>query len=175
VVCVFLSFCGSTAPLHFRRFFSFLILYAVSRTPWTGDQPVARPLPTHRTTQTQNKLTQTSMPLVGFEPKIPVFERAKTGHDLDCAATAIDRMFIHQARNHQEGKMNSFEMCIIRKIVHEFYATEKDMHKKLQLNSVALVRKRTIPTERPPLVGEVSKGCYVVSATNSPRPLISVF
>jgi hypothetical protein len=25
-----------------------------------------------------------------------------------------------------------------------------------KLNSVALVRKRTIPTERPPLVGEVS-------------------
>jgi hypothetical protein len=28
--------------------------------------------------------------------------------------------------------------------------------KKTKLNSVALVRKRTIPTERPPLVGEVS-------------------
>jgi hypothetical protein len=42
-----------------------LDLYAVGRTPWTGDQPVARPLPTHRTTQTQNKRTQTSMPRVG--------------------------------------------------------------------------------------------------------------
>jgi hypothetical protein len=27
-----------------------------------GDQPVAGPLPTHITTQTQNKYTQTSMP-----------------------------------------------------------------------------------------------------------------
>jgi hypothetical protein len=27
---------------------------------------------------------------------------------------------------------------------------------KLKLNSVALVRKRTIPTEQPPLVGEVN-------------------
>jgi hypothetical protein len=36
--------------LGLGRFFSFLILYRVSRTPWTGDQPVARPLPTHRTT-----------------------------------------------------------------------------------------------------------------------------
>jgi hypothetical protein len=27
-----------------------------------GDQPVVRPVPTHRTTQTQNKLKQTSMP-----------------------------------------------------------------------------------------------------------------
>jgi hypothetical protein len=30
------------------RFFIFLILYTVDRTPWTGDQPFARSLPTHR-------------------------------------------------------------------------------------------------------------------------------
>jgi hypothetical protein len=34
--------------LGLGRFFSFLILYTVCRTPWTGDQPVARPLPTRR-------------------------------------------------------------------------------------------------------------------------------
>jgi hypothetical protein len=33
--------------------FSFLILYTVGRTPWTGDKPVARPLPIQRTTQTE--------------------------------------------------------------------------------------------------------------------------
>ena len=39
-------------------------------------------------------------------------------------------------------------------------------------NSVALVRERTIPTERPPPVGEVSanilriEGCHVVIATD---------
>jgi hypothetical protein len=60
--------------------FSFLILYTVGSTPWTGDQPVARPLPTHRTTKTQNKRTQTSVPRVGFEPTIPVLERKKTVH-----------------------------------------------------------------------------------------------
>jgi hypothetical protein len=54
-----------------------------------GDQPVIRPLPTHRTTQTQNKHTQTSMPGVGFEPTIPAFERAKIVHALDRAATVI--------------------------------------------------------------------------------------
>jgi hypothetical protein len=43
--------------LDVGHFFSFLILYTVGRTPWTRDQPVARPLPTHRTTQTQNKRT----------------------------------------------------------------------------------------------------------------------
>jgi hypothetical protein len=30
----------------------FIILHTIGRTPWTGDQPVARPLPAHRTTQT---------------------------------------------------------------------------------------------------------------------------
>jgi hypothetical protein len=69
--------------------FQFLNLYAVGRTPWMGDQPVARPLPAHRTTQTQNESTQTSMPGVGFEPMIPVFARAKTFHVLDRAATVI--------------------------------------------------------------------------------------
>jgi hypothetical protein len=38
--------------------FQFLNLYTVGRTPWTGDQPVARPLPT------QNKRTHISMPRV---------------------------------------------------------------------------------------------------------------
>jgi hypothetical protein len=32
----------------------------------------------HRTTQTQNKRIQTSMPLAGFDPTIPVFKRAKS-------------------------------------------------------------------------------------------------
>jgi hypothetical protein len=40
-------------------------------------------------TQTENKHKQTSMPRVGFEPTIPVFERAKTVHALDRAATVI--------------------------------------------------------------------------------------
>jgi hypothetical protein len=35
--------------LDLGRFFSFLILYTVGRTPWMGDRPVARPLPAHRT------------------------------------------------------------------------------------------------------------------------------
>jgi hypothetical protein len=54
-----------------------------------GDQPVARSLPTHRTTQTQNKLTQTSMSLVGFETTISVFELANAVRALERAATVI--------------------------------------------------------------------------------------
>jgi hypothetical protein len=68
---------------------NFLIFYTASRTPWASDQPVARSLPTHRTTQIQNKCTQTSMPQVGFEHTIPVFEGAKTVHTANRAATVI--------------------------------------------------------------------------------------
>jgi hypothetical protein len=83
---IYLWLCSPCGP--WPRF-QLLNLYTVGRTPWTGDQPVTRPLPTHGTTQTQNKRTQTSMPWVGFEPTIPAFERAKAIHALDRAATVI--------------------------------------------------------------------------------------
>jgi hypothetical protein len=81
------SFLWLYSPLlGLGRFFSFLILYTIGRFPWTGDQPVSRPVPTQRTTQTQNKRRQTSMPRVKFQPMIPAFEPAKTFHALDRAA-----------------------------------------------------------------------------------------
>jgi hypothetical protein len=85
-----ISIYGSAALVDVGCFFSFLTLYTVGMTPWKGDQPVLRPLPTYRTTQSYNKRTQTSMPRVGFEPTTPVFERAKVIHALDRAATVID-------------------------------------------------------------------------------------
>jgi hypothetical protein len=45
-------FFGPWPLLQFRNLF-----YTDGRTPWTSDQTVTRPLPTHRTTQTQNKHT----------------------------------------------------------------------------------------------------------------------
>jgi hypothetical protein len=75
--------------LDLGRFFNFLLLYSASRTPWTGDHHFERPLPTHRTTETENKCTQTFMLQLGYEPKIQVFERAKTVHAFDRAATVI--------------------------------------------------------------------------------------
>jgi hypothetical protein len=71
----------------------FLFLYTVGRTR-TGDQLVVWPLPTHRTTQAQNKRTQISMPGVGFEPTIPVFERAKRVHALVRASTEIGDWYV---------------------------------------------------------------------------------
>jgi hypothetical protein len=86
----YLSLYGSKAVCWTLATFSVSSsFYKVGTIPWTGDQPIARRLSTHRTTQTQNKRTRTSMPWVGFEPTIPVFEREKTVHALDCAATVI--------------------------------------------------------------------------------------
>jgi hypothetical protein len=48
----------------------------------------------HRTTQTQNKCRQTSMPLVGFEPTVPPFERVKTFHALDRVTAVIGQYSI---------------------------------------------------------------------------------
>jgi hypothetical protein len=61
----------------------------IGRTPWRGDQPVARSLPTHRRTQTQNKRTQAFAHSMGFELMIPAFKWAKAVHALDRVATVF--------------------------------------------------------------------------------------
>jgi hypothetical protein len=43
----------------------------------------------HRTIQTQDKRGETSMPRMGFDSSIPVFERAKTFHALNLVATVV--------------------------------------------------------------------------------------
>jgi hypothetical protein len=45
-------------------------------------------------TQTQNKHTQTSMPLVGFEPTVPASERAKTVHALVGYGDRLSRNYL---------------------------------------------------------------------------------
>jgi hypothetical protein len=50
------------SPCGLWPIFQFLNPYTVCRTPWTREQPVARPVPTRSTTQTQNKRTETPMP-----------------------------------------------------------------------------------------------------------------
>jgi hypothetical protein len=69
--------------------FEFHDYFTDGRTLWTGDQLVTRPLPKHRTTQTQNKHTQIPNihALCGIEPTIEASERAKTIHALDPSAT----------------------------------------------------------------------------------------
>jgi hypothetical protein len=58
-VLIYLLLCSPFAVPW--RLFSFLIFYTASRTSWTADQPFARPLPTHRTTQPQTKRAQTCL------------------------------------------------------------------------------------------------------------------
>jgi hypothetical protein len=79
-----------------------------------------------------------------------------------------------------------FQGWIARKCTHKnvnsirivsWIALEYSGYKNI--NSVALVRKLTIPTERPSLACEVNAsfadiGCRVVSATDPPRPSISI-
>jgi hypothetical protein len=72
-------------------FLSFPIKHRFSRTPWTGDEPAARPL-LHTGQQNQNKCTQTSMPRVGLKPTTPVFERANIVPALDCSNTVMGTM-----------------------------------------------------------------------------------
>jgi hypothetical protein len=45
---IFLWLCSPLLDLS--QFFSFVILYTIGMTPWTGNQPIARPLPAHRAT-----------------------------------------------------------------------------------------------------------------------------
>jgi hypothetical protein len=80
-----------TVSLQFLDLFQ-----TIGRTPWTGDQPVARPLPTHRTTQTQKNTHthQTSIPEVGFEFMITASEQAKTVHASDYSATVTSVTFL---------------------------------------------------------------------------------
>jgi hypothetical protein len=86
-----ISIYGSTALVDLGHLFSFLILYTVGRTPWMGDQPVARPLPTHRITQTQDKHRH---PCLEWDsnPRFQCSMGGKTVHALDRAATAIGRL-----------------------------------------------------------------------------------
>jgi hypothetical protein len=83
------------------------IFYTDGKTPWEGDQPLARSLPTHRATQTQNKSSQTTMPWEEFDPTIPMLERAKTVHVLDHAATVIG------LRNHKRRNFHSWHVLVI--------------------------------------------------------------
>jgi hypothetical protein len=108
------------------QLFQFLILCTVGRTLSTGDQPNARPLPTHRTTQTHNKRTQIFMSWVGFEPTIPAFERTNTVHVLDRAATVIGTL------THSVGNMRS--PLMLRQVVHTVPTALKDEIVKLLVN-----------------------------------------
>jgi hypothetical protein len=55
--------------------------------------PVATPLPTQDDTNTEER-GQSSMPRVGYKPKISVFEQAKTFHAVDRTPTVMDSVLL---------------------------------------------------------------------------------
>jgi hypothetical protein len=128
------------SPLDLGRFLSFLILYTVGRTPWTGDEPVARPLPTYRTIKIQIKRTQITMPRVEFEPTIPVFERAKMVHALHSAATVIG-IFILSIREKSLRFKNSVKYTapVLTYVCYFFFNRALDVGLFHAGNTVALV------------------------------------
>jgi hypothetical protein len=97
-----LRICGSAALVDLGRFFTFLIYTQSIGFLGRGISP-SQGRYLHAEHYKQNKRTQKSMPRVWFEPKIPVFERAKTVHVLDRAATVIG---------------NSLKSCSASNIVH---------------------------------------------------------
>jgi hypothetical protein len=57
--------------------FQFHDHFTDGRTPWTGGQLVARPLPKHRKTQTQNKHIPNIHALSGIRTHDPGFRKSK--------------------------------------------------------------------------------------------------
>jgi hypothetical protein len=105
----------------------------------------------HRTAQTQNKRTQTSMRRVGFEPTIPVFERAKAvvsclrlrGH-CDSHLCAARMQFVFVLYKHSELSLvfnywnegASWEIIDVDRhvIIMKLHVRSQHMHKKIPLN-----------------------------------------
>jgi hypothetical protein len=82
----FISIYDSIALVDLGPLFSFLIyIHSIGLSGWGISPSQGRYL-----RQTQNKCKQKSMLRVRFEPTIPVFQRVKTVHALDSAATVTD-------------------------------------------------------------------------------------
>jgi hypothetical protein len=80
-----------SAPGDLGRFFSSLILYTAGRTPWTGDQPIARLLPTHKT---QTEYTHTDINASSrIRTHDPSVRSKEDDSRLDGAATGIGTSF----------------------------------------------------------------------------------
>jgi hypothetical protein len=80
-ILLFLSCCSQLEQrASVKRFVSLQLHdhFADDRTPWTGDQPVARPIPKRRTTQTYNKFINTNVQaLCGIRTHEPGFQASE--------------------------------------------------------------------------------------------------
>jgi hypothetical protein len=85
---IYFSLYGSTALVDLGRFLSFLIYTQSIGLLERGISP-SQGRYLHKEQHKQNKHTQKSLPRVGFEPTIPVIERAKAFDALDRASIVI--------------------------------------------------------------------------------------
>jgi hypothetical protein len=123
----YLSFSIALQPLWTLAAFSVSWSIQVGRTPWTGDQLVARLLPTHRTTQAE-KSTQISMPRVGFDT-IPAFGRAKPVHALERSVTVICLILTYSCTNKATKFLISGSSEISMEIQDILYIYLKELRK----------------------------------------------
>jgi hypothetical protein len=75
--------------LDLSRFFSSLAFYTDGRTPWTGDQPVARPIPANNNTNTINAQNTDIHVLSGIRTHDPSVRAGEEVYALDRTATMI--------------------------------------------------------------------------------------
>jgi hypothetical protein len=66
------------------------------------------------------------MPRVGFELTIPVFERAKTVHALDIAATVIGPLFYDLLKYPYSILISNIYFCIFSGFFRKIFGSEKE-------------------------------------------------
>jgi hypothetical protein len=82
-------------PWALASVFQFRYHFTDGRTPWTSNQLVARPLPKHRTTQTQNKHIHTSNihALCGIRTHDPTFQASEDSTDRSATVTGTSQIW----------------------------------------------------------------------------------
>jgi hypothetical protein len=134
------SLYGSTGLWTLADFFSFLILYTVGRAHWTGDQPVARPLPTHRATQTQNQSTDihASNGIRTNDPNV------RAGEDGSCLRPCghCDQLVTHTHNNNFKGDITAGSNIILVMVLNR-YPTWKENEVYWLTNNFQLIRYDT--------------------------------
>jgi hypothetical protein len=112
--------------------FSFVIFFTQDgRTPWTGDQPVARPLPTQRTTQTEQTRARTHThihPLSGIWTHVPSVRASEDSSCLTPRGHCDRRRIISRDRILKPGRR-------FRKLWRRFYIISRRMASVNRWNS----------------------------------------
>jgi hypothetical protein len=116
-LCFCLDGLGSLAYSHTELIRKLWILQTLGKTPWTGDQPVARPLPTHDNIKREkNADIQASSGVRAHDPSV------RAGEDISCCRPlgSASSIFIKETSvhwycitGHQRGNKNGKVQCNI--------------------------------------------------------------